>query len=158
MWRSVWMDYCSWQKNFPSYCFMLFWIVFLFQEAQEVFFLFVWNNNIQPVSKTSVFSSALNFCHFLCLLACWKRKFEELHSIYQKRSSLTRGSGGSFPAQLGAAPGSQGNDPLLTLTDTRGRLRLRYTLINGKSFLKANESLIRKHEAHPVPSKQEDVY
>lgn len=42
--------------------------------------------------------------------------------------------------------------PSLTRTDTQGRLQLRYTLINGKLFLKDGESLIRKHKAHPVPS------
>lgn len=48
--------------------------------------------------------------------------------------------------------------PLLTLTGSQDRLRLRCTLINERLFPKADESLVRKPEAHPVLSQQEDLY
>lgn len=38
----------------------------------------------------------------------------------------------------------------LTNPQTQDKLWLRCALINGKLFLRANESLIMKHEAHPA--------
>lgn len=48
--------------------------------------------------------------------------------------------------------------PVPTHTDTGGRLQLKYTLINGNSFLNMDEPLIRKQKAHKIPSKHEDIY
>lgn len=82
------------------------------------------------------------------------------YTIYNRRDCCWQEVGveGSQHSQQPSQAGKETTPaPLLTHTDTRDRLQLRYTLINGKFFLNADESLIKKHEAHPVPSEQ-DVY